>query len=61
MEETLIVSEGEIKKMKEDVEFRLHEAERINKVMVGRELKMEEMRREMIRLRARIGELERKE
>jgi PAS domain S-box-containing protein len=46
------------KKMEEHLKQRLDEVERLNKLMVGRELKMGKMNKEFIRLKARIEELE---
>ncbi|MBI5286426.1 MAG: hypothetical protein HY878_02395 [Deltaproteobacteria bacterium] len=45
--------------MEDELKRKLDEIERINKLMVGRELKMEEMRREIQDLRLKIQELER--
>lgn len=52
---------GEIyvrKKTEEALRQKLDEVERFNKLMIGRELKMEELRKEIERLKARIVELE---
>lgn len=52
---------GEIymrKKAVEELRIKLDEMERLNKLMVGRELKMEEMRKEIQALKLRIQELE---
>lgn len=43
--------------LEEALRQKLDEVERLNKLMVGRELKMEEMRKEIQRLKARIEEL----
>ncbi len=51
---------AERKHSEEMLKQRLDEIERINKLMIGRELKMEEMRKEINRLKARIEELEKK-
>ncbi len=48
----------ERKKMEREIKERLDDVERMNKLMVGRELKMEELRKEINRLKARIEELE---
>lgn len=42
----------------EELKQKLDEVERINRLMVGRELKMEEMRKEIKRLQERVKELE---
>lgn len=42
----------------EELRIKLDEMERLNKLMVGRELKMEEMRKEIQALKLRIQELE---
>jgi len=49
------------KHLENDLRNKLDEVERINKLMVGRELKMAEMRMEIQKLKSRISELEKKE
>jgi predicted nucleic acid-binding Zn-ribbon protein len=44
--------------MENELKQRLDEVERLNKLMVGRELKMEQFRKEIARLRDRVRELE---
>ncbi len=46
----------ERRKLEEELEERVVELERFNKIMIGRELKMEELRKEIVGLRLRIGE-----
>jgi DNA-binding NtrC family response regulator len=46
------------KEMEYKLREKLDEIERMNKLMVNRELQMEEMRKEMAKLKNRIGELE---
>lgn len=41
-------------KMEDELKNRLDEVERLNKLMVGRELKMEQFRKEIVRLRQRL-------
>ena len=41
-------------KMEDELKHRLDEVERLNKLMVGRELKMEQFRKEIVRLRDRL-------
>ena len=48
------------KKTEEVLRQKLDEVEIFNKLMIGRELKMEEMRKEINKLKARIEELEKK-
>lgn len=48
----------ERKKMEAKIKEKLDELKRMNKFMVGRELKMEEMRKEIEKLKARISEME---
>ena len=48
----------ERKSMGKKLMERLDELKRMNKLMVGRELKMEEMRKEIEKLKARISEME---
>lgn len=48
----------ERKKMEAEIKEKLDELKRMNKFMVGRELKMEEMRKEIEKLKARISEME---
>lgn len=55
---------GEIvehKRAAESLREQLNEIDRFNKLMVGRELKMEELRKEIQRLQARVQELEQPE
>ncbi len=51
----------ERKRMENELRERLEDVERLNRLMVGRELKMEELRKELKRLKERIRELEGKE
>ncbi len=44
--------------IEEELKQKIDDLERMNRVMVGRELRMEELRKEIIRLRKRIDELE---
>ncbi|MBI5100445.1 MAG: PAS domain S-box protein [Nitrospirae bacterium] len=60
METSLRMSEENIRKLKEDIELKLDEVERINRLMVGRELKMEELRAEIRRLKSGQDKPERK-
>lgn len=48
----------ERKRLESQLRERLDEVERLNKLMVGRELKMDDMRKEIQSLKARIEELE---
>ncbi len=53
-----VEEQRELKRLEEDLRQRLDEVERMNRLMVGRELKMEELRKDMKRLKARIEEME---
>lgn len=59
------LAEAEIEKKRvqaeEALRIQLDETERLNRLMVGRELKMEQMRREIEQLTARIAELEKRQ
>lgn len=44
------------KRLEEELRQRLSETERLNRIMIGRELKMEELRKEITDLKARLGE-----
>jgi len=44
--------------IEEELKHKIDDLERMNRIMVGRELRMEELRREIVRLRKRIDELE---
>lgn len=50
----------ERKRLENELKDKLDIVERMNKLMVGRELKMEELRKDIERLKARIEELEKK-
>ncbi|MBI5886226.1 MAG: PAS domain S-box protein [Deltaproteobacteria bacterium] len=48
----------ERKRLEDEARQNLDEAERMNRLMVGRELKMEELRNEVRQLRSRLLEME---
>lgn len=49
----------ERKQLEDKLKQKLDDVERLNRLMVGRELKMEEMRRDLMQLRKQVEELER--
>ena len=52
---------SERKQLEDKLKQKLDDVERLNRLMVGRELKMEEMRRDLMQLRNKIEEVERKD
>jgi len=53
-----VEEQKERRRLENELRQRLDKVEKMNKLMVGRELKMEELRKEIKRLKARIEELE---